>query len=188
MEQKELRCKRGRFNGGEADQAWSKPGPVRSGEEQMTRDLAVLGALLLIGFGGLRMNRRHQIDIVARTIWGEARGEGVEGMTAVANVIMNRVRAGSWWGSTPAGVSRKRWQFSAWNPNDPNRARMLAVTADDPAFARALEIAERAIDGSLPDITGGATHYHAPSVQPDWADGATVEARIGAHTFYSGVA
>ena len=32
------------------------------------------------------------LSVVARTIWGEARGDGVPGMHAVANVIANRVR------------------------------------------------------------------------------------------------
>ena len=30
-------------------------------------------------------------EVLARTLWGEARGEGPEGMTAVACTIMNRV-------------------------------------------------------------------------------------------------
>ena len=35
-------------------------------------------------------------DILARTIFGEARGEGLEGMEAVACVIINRVKAKKW--------------------------------------------------------------------------------------------
>ena len=40
-------------------------------------------------------------DILARTLWGEARGEGLAGQIAVACTIRNRVedgRAKSWWG------------------------------------------------------------------------------------------
>lgn len=36
------------------------------------------------------------VDILARTIYGEARSEGQEGMEAVACVVMNRYRAGRW--------------------------------------------------------------------------------------------
>ena len=32
------------------------------------------------------------IDVLARTIWGEARGEGTSGMSAVACVVINRVK------------------------------------------------------------------------------------------------
>ena len=45
------------------------------------------------------------LDTLARTLWAEARGEGVAGMEAVAAVIMNRVNADlgnddkpDWWG------------------------------------------------------------------------------------------
>lgn len=46
-------------------------------------------------------------DILARTLWGEARGEGLAGQIAVAWTIRNRVnegRAKSWWGEGYAGV------------------------------------------------------------------------------------
>lgn len=40
-------------------------------------------------------------DILARTLWGEARGESLAGQIAVAWTIRNRVnegKAASWWG------------------------------------------------------------------------------------------
>ena len=40
-------------------------------------------------------------DILARTLWGEARGEGTAGQIAVAWTIRNRVfdgKTNSWWG------------------------------------------------------------------------------------------
>ena len=49
----------------------------------------------------------NEIDLLARTIWGEARGEGQTGMQAVANVIMNRVKKGGWWGATVQDVVLK---------------------------------------------------------------------------------
>ena len=36
------------------------------------------------------------LQIMARTLWGEARGDGQEGIEAVARVIINRYRAGKW--------------------------------------------------------------------------------------------
>lgn len=132
------------------------------------------------------------VDVLARTLWGEARGESVRGMEAVAAVVMNRVaaaRAGRvrWWGRTVAEVCRAPWQFSCWNEGDPNRPRLLAVTAADPAFAAALRIARRAVAGTLGDPTGGATHYHRGGITPSWAAGRAPCAEIGRHLFYRGI-
>ena len=66
-----------------------------------------------------------EVDVLARTIWGEARGEGKEGMEAVASVILNRTEIakrldGYWWGNTIIQVCQKPYQFSCWNKLDPN--------------------------------------------------------------------
>ena len=37
------------------------------------------------------------VDIMARTLWGEARNQGKEGMEAVACVIMNRFNENIWY-------------------------------------------------------------------------------------------
>ena len=126
-------------------------------------------------------------DILARTLWGEARGEPVRGIEAVAAVVMNRVRRGGWWGDTVESVCRKRWQFSCWNANDPNRAKLERVSEDDRRFRICLRIARRAIAGSVDDPTGGATHYHARGLLPAWARGREPSAEIGNHLFYNDV-
>lgn len=123
-------------------------------------------------------------DILARTIWGEARGEGAEGMQAVANVIMNRVARPGWWGSDVQSVCLASQQFSCWLPGDPNLVRMVHVTNADPQFSLAQQIAEAAVTGNLSDVTGGATSYYNPSVvNPSWASSMTVTAQIGHHVF-----
>lgn len=124
-----------------------------------------------------------QADYLARTIYGEARGEGARGMQAVANVIMNRVKAGGWYGASVKDVVLKPYQFSCWNANDPNRQIILNATLAQLAQARA--IADRAISGELPDITGGAVNYHAKNVNPYWAAKMTKTATIGNHIFYA---
>ena len=68
----------------------------------------------------------EDVDALARTVFGEARGECLSGQEAVASVILNRVafsgrRGGYWWGNTVYEVCHKPWQFSCWNQNDPNR-------------------------------------------------------------------
>lgn len=136
-----------------------------------------------------RAREARDIDILARTIWGEARGESVRGMEAVAGVILNRARiaedrGGFWWGRGIAEICCKPFQFSCWNANDPNRAKLLSVGSDDPHFAIAQRIATRALRGALADPTKGADHYHADGVTPDWAAGREGCVVIGRHVFY----
>lgn len=134
----------------------------------------------------------HAIDVLARTLWGEARNEGTQGMEAVACVVLNRVlvaqksRGGHyWWGDDVVGVCLKPFQFSCWNANDPNRPKLIAVTDKNIHFATALRIARRAVHGVLADITGGATHYHTKDILPRWAEGEVPVCTIGHHIFYA---
>jgi len=139
----------------------------------------------ILGITGRPEGVSVAVDVVARTVWGEARGEGREGMQAVANVIANRVDRPGWWGRDWVSVCLKSRQFSAWNRRDPNRTKIVAVTADDPMFRQALDIAARAVAGTLPDITGGATHYHTRAVSPAWASSLELKGTIGNHIFYA---
>jgi len=128
------------------------------------------------------------LDTFARTLWGEARGDGTRGMEAVAAVIMNRVRSRRY-PSKVAAVCLQKYQFSVWLEGDPNFPKMLAVTVADPNFVKARSIALRAMSGTLGDPTGGALHYYAKYIEPPyWADGATETAHIGKHIFLTGVA
>lgn len=124
------------------------------------------------------------IDVLARTLWGEARGEGSAGMQAVANVVINRAGKGGWWGDDVVGVCQKPYQFSCWNKDDPNYRKLLSVDETDLHFATAQRIARRAVYGVLPDITGGADHYHAAGIYPVWSKGEKPVAVIGNHIFY----
>ena len=80
-------------------------------------------------------------DILARTLFGEARGEGLVGQIAVAWTIRNRVEDGkakSWWGEGYAGVCLKPYQFSCWNQNDLNYPYLSGVKEIPPKqFAQA---------------------------------------------------
>lgn len=131
------------------------------------------------------MNSDDDIDVLARTIWAEARGEGRAGMSAVASVIVNRARNPRWWGGPSiASVCQKPWQFRCWNPNDPDRAKLLAVTTDDSAFADAIQLAALACQGQLIDATKGADHYHEISCSPEWTRDRVAVATIGRRRFY----
>lgn len=133
------------------------------------------------------------LDILARTLYGEARGEGYRGMQAVANVIMNRVAMAAhhphFGDGTPAGACKAPWQFSCWNPNDPNINIINSVDSQDSIFATALQIASDAINNILTDVTMGATYYYAiGSPTPVWAQGKNTCARVGKHLFFKNIA
>lgn len=132
------------------------------------------------------------MDVLARTIFGEARGELYGGKVAVANVVMNRVAADlwfdrkpDWWGEGVAGVCLAPSQFSCWNEGDPNRTRVQDAGVEDPSFGECMTVAARALAGTLPDVTLGATHYHTSDVQPSWARGHVPVIRVGRHVFYN---
>jgi len=132
------------------------------------------------------------VDTLARTLFGEARGELVRGKEAVASVIINRVkrakdRGGYWWGDSVSAVCRRAWQFSCWNENDPNREKIESVELDNKVFACCMRIARRAVAGVLNDPTGGAMHYHTRGIAPPWARDRKPCAEIGHHLFYNNI-
>lgn len=133
------------------------------------------------------------IETVTRTLWGEARGEGFEGMVAVAWVIRNRVELDlgddgrrDWWGEGYTGVCKAPMQFSCWNPNDRNFPYMVGrnvIPSGEWAVARQAALA--VMDGQQADPTGGATHYHATRIQPpNWVRSMELTATVGRHVFY----
>lgn len=124
------------------------------------------------------------IDVVARTVYGEARGEPNLGKTAVAHVILNRVKHGGWWGNTIQRVCLKKYQFSCWLKDDPNLPKILAVDASDSVFGTCLSIAEDAILGRSCDPTNGADSYLVTGLKTAWTENLVPCAVIGNHSFY----
>ena len=143
------------------------------------------------------MGRERDIDILARTIYGEARGETTEGMEAVAMVIMNRYEAKKWFTGyvledgvkTPSieETCLKNKQFSCWNKNDVNYPKLVKVGKGDKIFESCLEIAKRAMDNRLLDFTNNATFYHTKAIKPSWAERHTPCYETGNHLFYNDI-
>ena len=152
--------------------------------------LAAAGATYRAGVvAEAAINEDRQIDTMARTIWGEARNQGLAGQQAVANVIMNRVKKGGWYGATPAEVCKKKYQFSCWLPSDPNYKKLIAVDESDRQFAQCVDVARKAINGAIGDNTGGATEYHTKAIKPNWDYSKLKKtASIGDHIFYKTIA
>lgn len=134
--------------------------------------------------GGLDPYTMDETELLARTLMGEAGGEGEHGMLAAGSVIDNRRRSGRYGGDSLRGVIMKPGQFSMWNGvtgyargEGANDAWRGAV---DPT---AMSVAQRIVSGQYDDPTGGATHYYAPAAaDPSWARGRPYQ-QIGNHRF-----
>lgn len=136
-------------------------------------------------------------DVVARTLYGEARGEGLEGLEAVACVIMNRVKQRKWftgyvWQNGEkipsfAQTCLKKAQFSCWNKNDSNFKIINSITTKDKIFCCCVLIARKAVNGELVDFTNGATYYHCKNILPQWAVGKFPCYRHKNHLFYNDI-
>ena len=130
---------------------------------------------------------KEAIDIMARTIYGEARGEEEEGQIAVGNVIKNRVKKKTRYGRNIKDVCLKAWQFSCWNHKDPNFKIISSLDRRNKTFVKLLATAEQILNNDVKDNTKRSTHYHTSAIKPKWSKGLTPIVTIGNHLFYNNV-
>lgn len=157
---------------------------------------------MMTGASALPRASGEDIEILARTIFGEARNQSVAGQIAVGFVIAHRAaiaaayraahgKSHPLFGDGSLGSACKApWQFSCWNKSDPTRARMIGVTLDDAAYQRAFYVALAIVCGEVSDALPKSTHYYNPAAVrgiPAWTKDATFLATIGAHMFFGGV-
>ena len=135
-----------------------------------------------------------ELDVLARTLYGECRGEILESKLAHAWVIRNRVVADlgednqpDWWGEGVIDVCQKRRQFSCWNRDDPNWLGLHAVDYGDDAMQDCIYAALMVWRGYVRDPTWGARHYHAEEASPPWAEGHKPVCTIGRTVFFNTV-
>lgn len=142
------------------------------------------------------------IDVIATTLIGEAGGEGIQGMHAVMNVIMNRVKNSNDPVRAAVAAVLKPKQFSMFNSytlGNVNIRSIINKAKAHPNWKAAHDLAAKGLARQLPDITSGATHYHVSKgrskVTPKWTHPtvggknaqAIVTNTIGAHTFLKNV-
>lgn len=142
-----------------------------------------------VGVEVIDLHTLHDRIVLALTVWGESRGEPVEGQIAVACVVRNRLRSGELW----RDVCLAPEQFSCFNDGDPNAgpiqraAAMLQTATPTPDLAQALWIADGTMAHAVKDNTFGATHYLTSallaSAPPSWAVGQPVLVVIGHQSF-----
>lgn len=116
-----------------------------------------------------------EFKCMLKNIYHEARGEGVEGMQAVALVTLNRAKQQD---KTVCEVVYQRKQFS-WTNTAKGRNKPITGNIDT-----VHAVASQAIAGVLTDFTSGATHYHTTKVKPVWRRALDKVVVINNHIFY----
>ena len=112
-----------------------------------------------------------EIDLLARTISAEARGEPYEGQVAVGAVILNRVEHPSF-PNTIAGVVYQSGAFSCMDDGQFNQ----------PISDTSRKAAVDAVNGW--DPSGGAIYYYNPvTATSKWIRSRPIIVTIGAHVF-----
>lgn len=113
------------------------------------------------------------VDLLARVISAEARGEPYAGQVAVGAVILNRVEHPSF-PSTVAGVVYQPGAFTC----------MVDGQIDQPVAESAVQAAREALNGT--DPSGGAIYYFNPSTATSsWIWSRPLIKTIGKHRFCS---
>lgn len=113
----------------------------------------------------------NNVNLLARLINGEARGESYTGQVAVGAVVLNRVRSSSF-PNTISGVIYQPGAFTAVSDGQINK----------PVVQSCVNAARDAMNGW--DPSGGALYYYNPAVATSsWIWSRPVVARIGNHVF-----
>ena len=118
-------------------------------------------------------NSGDMVDLLARLINGEARGEPYKGQVAVGAVVMNRVKS-SEFPDTISGVIYQKGQFSCVTDGQFNKA----IDEDSTVYKAARE----AINGS--DPTNGCLFFYNPKTSKSkWVFSRPTVITIGKHRF-----
>jgi N-acetylmuramoyl-L-alanine amidase len=135
----------------------------------------IAGLITLIACAQPSLTDEQQV--LALTLLAEARGEGVQGMEAVAMVVKQRMVNRS---QTAKQVCLAPKQFSAWNGRSKSDLEYLWRS---PAASDAVGVVRRFSQLDPADI-GHADHYCTVQITPYWALNQQPVAVIGNHKFY----
>lgn len=121
---------------------------------------------------------------LAEAVYFEARSEPEEGMAAVAQVVLNRVKSGLYPANVCGVVYQNRHRYMGCQFSFACEGKSLRIT-DAASWQTATRIAGAVIEGKtyLSEV-GAATHYHADYVRPRWSRRLKKNDIIGRHIFY----
>lgn len=145
----------------------------------LTNDTIYTGQILFVPSDSQNMTSRAdyltinqaQIDLMARVVYGESRGEPFEGQIAVAAVILNRVFSSEF----PQTIEEVIYQDLAFTAVADGQYNLTPN-------AQAYQAVRQAIAGY--DPTYGATYYWNPATATSrWVWSREVTLKIGQHVF-----
>ena len=120
---------------------------------------------------GSASSYNSNVNLLARVISGEARGEKYEGQVAIAAVVLNRVKHASF----PNTISGVVYQSGAFTAVSDGQINVTPGTSCHNA-------ARDALNGW--DPTGGAIYYYNPSTATNsWIRSRPIIKQIGKHVF-----
>mgnify|MGYP004632029617 FL=1 len=136
-----------------------------------TKTLNAMGIMTSSSSGGSSSNNSSNVNLLAKAIYGEARGEPYAGQVAVGAVIMNRVKS-SKFPNTISGVIYQSGAFDAVSDGQIN------LNPD----STAKKAAQDALNGWDPSY--GAIYYFNPSTATNkWIWSRPLTVTIGKHRF-----
>lgn len=113
----------------------------------------------------------NDLNLLARIINGEARGESYTGQVAVGAVVLNRVKSSSF-PNTISGVIYQKGAFTAVSDGQINK----------PVSQTCYNAARDAMNGW--DPSGGALYYYNPAIATSsWIKSRPIITKIGNHVF-----
>jgi spore germination cell wall hydrolase CwlJ-like protein len=132
---------------------------------------------------GGALDASRDLECLTQAAYYEARGEGRDGMRAVAQVVLNRVRhrafPNSVCGVVFQGAGRRTGCQFSFTCDGSMRGRV-----NQAAWNRAREIASSALSGAVEARVGTATHFHTTGVSPGWRHSLVQVGQVGDHLFY----
>lgn len=142
-------------------------------------------------YGGY--SAHNAVNILARTLWGEARGENQAGKKAVASVIWNRAGKNT---DNLIKVVFRRKQFSCWNYLAKSKKRpgtykyiIPAAAAKNPidkkSWDECVALATELIGGKFISTVTNANAYYVTNMskKPYWTVSLSSTTNVGHHTF-----
>lgn len=120
--------------------------------------------------------RPGELELLARVVAAEARGESLPGQRAIAWTVVNRLEEPETYGRTVTRVLLRPYQY----------AKPLAVGDAHPAYLRAMLASVQVLLGEVADDSHGATHFCRCDLRPlpAWARQFELRTRISGHCFY----
>ncbi|AQR63570.1 cell wall hydrolase [Brevundimonas sp. LM2] len=132
---------------------------------------------------GNALDESRDLECLTQAAYYEARGEGADGMRAVAQVVLNRARhpafPNSVCGVVFQGAGRRvGCQFSFTCDGS------MRAPVNRAAWNRARTVASAALSGRVYVGVGNATHFHTTGVSPSWRNALLRVNQVGTHVFY----